>query len=158
MKNVWRWRRIVAFRWFVQFPMSTVKAKWCTDLYLCKIPDKCLLILSTTAFCISCFCLLLSPCNPTLKCPCMAAQLPWTLLSLSHSFWNSKHQVYDTGNMSFYQINTLHHGAGEGRNMFISMQTMYGLFNVIKTKIWVIKTLLEIFSEVIFLCLCFIFC
>lgn len=150
MRKVWRWRKIVAFRWFVQFPMSTVKAKWCTDLHLCKIPDKCFLILCTTVFCISCFCLLLSLCNPTLKCPCMAAQLQWTLLSLCHNFWNSKPQVHDTGNMSFYQINTLLHGAGGGRSMFISIQTMYGLFNVIKIKTWVIKTLLNIFSEVIF--------
>lgn len=34
--------------------------------------------------------------------------------------------------------------------MFISMQTMFGLFNVIRTKIRVFKTLLEIFSEIIF--------
>lgn len=52
--------------------------------------------------------------------------------------------------MSFYQIHTLHHGSEEDRNVLISMKTMFGLFNVIRTKIRVFKTLLEIFSEMIF--------
>lgn len=94
--------------------------------------------------------LLLSCWNSTLKCPCMAAQLQWTLLSVSHSFYNPKPEVHETGNMSFYQINTLHHGAGEGRTTLISMQTVYGLFNTIKTKIRIIKRFVEIFSEIIF--------
>lgn len=83
MRTIWRWTDF-------QFLMTT-------DFYLCKIPGNRLLVLRTTAFCMSCFCLLLSFYNPTLKCSSMAAQLWWILLSLSCNFKNSEPQVHETG-------------------------------------------------------------
>lgn len=70
MRNVWRWRRIAAFRWFVQFPMSTVKAKLCTDLYYAK---------SLTSVCLY----WVLPLSAFLACACCFpfATLPWSVLA-----------------------------------------------------------------------------